>query len=550
MMRTGTFILVWLLAGAITAGAQVHGAHADTVLKGATIEVLQAYKPEVRQAPKPEWIPQLPPPDTIHAPVSYTDIPRQSLFYSYNALPLHPLELANRADQLPFANYVDLGAGNLNTLYLDAGIGSLKGADYETDFHVHHLSQKGDIQNQQTSLDGLEANGALHTQANDWHVGLEASRDQYHYYGYDHSLYNLSSDTTRQTYVTLAAHADVQNKDSAASIGYHPAVGVSSFTSDPKTSETSVNYNLPFWYRFGDGVQARLSVFGAFTSYNGAYLGNSWSGNNNYGVLQPGFSYEGQEFQGHALLGLASDRYSQYLLPDINAAYRPEDTKLVLMAGIQYQLVQNTYRQLATENPYIIPMSVEAPSEVGQYYGGVKGGIGDHFSLYGKVSYWYYEHLATFENGGVYWLSDPSRITVWMDNDVNAFSIEAGGRYAVADKWSAGLSESFYNFSGGSSPYAWGIPTTQIRGDVRVQAGPKLSLAGYLAFMGGIWALDNGVRSQLPSYTDIGCSGEFVIVPHIAVFARISNLLNDHYERWYGYQAYGLNVYGGLELRF
>ena len=53
-MRAGYLFLLVLTGLANAAMAQVKTPGNDTVMKGATIEVIQAYKPVVKQAPKPE----------------------------------------------------------------------------------------------------------------------------------------------------------------------------------------------------------------------------------------------------------------------------------------------------------------------------------------------------------------------------------------------------------------------------------------------------------------------------------------------------------------
>src|ERR1700733_5748255 len=100
------FILSSFLIAA--SGARAQSAGSDTVLKGSTIEVLQAYKPEVKQAPKPEWIPQLPPPDTTH-PVLNIEVPQQTLYYSYSSEPLRPLALGKDMPAPPYQSYIKAG---------------------------------------------------------------------------------------------------------------------------------------------------------------------------------------------------------------------------------------------------------------------------------------------------------------------------------------------------------------------------------------------------------------------------------------------------------
>src|SRR4051812_22485699 len=112
-MHVKYFLVLSFLAGALSAAAQ-HAPGSDTVLKGSTIEVIQAYKPQIKQAPKPEWVPQLPPADTSHPSFTY-DVPQQTLYYTYSSMPLRPLALGKEAAQLPFPDYVKLGGGNLST---------------------------------------------------------------------------------------------------------------------------------------------------------------------------------------------------------------------------------------------------------------------------------------------------------------------------------------------------------------------------------------------------------------------------------------------------
>src|SRR5687767_11140867 len=95
----------------------------DSVLKDQTIEVIQSYKPQVKQASKPQFTPDLPPRDTV-TPYFQYDVPQQVLSYSYTPPALRPLALGKDTASLPYPNYVKLGGGNLSTIYFDAGISS------------------------------------------------------------------------------------------------------------------------------------------------------------------------------------------------------------------------------------------------------------------------------------------------------------------------------------------------------------------------------------------------------------------------------------------
>ena len=61
-MRVSLLYILLVLLVANGAFAQ----QADTAIKSNTTEIIQAYKPEVKQHPKPEFSPNLPPAETSH----------------------------------------------------------------------------------------------------------------------------------------------------------------------------------------------------------------------------------------------------------------------------------------------------------------------------------------------------------------------------------------------------------------------------------------------------------------------------------------------------
>lgn len=545
-MRAQPLFVLLMTSLAITARAQVHLPAKDTVMKGATIEVLQAYKPQVKQAPKPEWVPQLPPPDTSHSVANYDDVPQQSLYYTYTSMPLHPLALGREMQQLPFANYVKLGGGNLNTIYLDAGIGGIYGKDYETAFHLHHLSQKGSIPNQQSSLSGLEAEGMYHGSETDWHAALNVERNQYYNYGYLPYVAVPPTDSVKQTYTTVRVEVDMQNKaDSNAVFSYHPSVSGSAFLARYNTSETNLGFDLPFYFKIEKALQAQVGVSGSIVNLKTDTI----SGSNNYVALNAGFSYHNGQFRGHALLGGAVGKDSKkYLLPDIYAAYLLPGTSCSLFAGLQSTLRQNTYEQLSSENPFMVNTYLTKQTSRTEYFAGVQGSYQDHFSYSARAGFWNYQYLPAFVND----FGDQRMFRVgYYQNDVTALSLRLAARYTLADKWSVGITGDFFRYNTGTENYVLGEPSARIRGDFRIMPSKKFVVSAYLSMMSGIYGVNSfHVVDKLNSFVDIGGNAEYLIIPRLGVFMALDNILNDKYQRWPGYQAYGINIYGGLRLKF
>ena len=533
------YILILLIV-ATSARAQHAATPGDTVLKGTTIEVIQSYKPQVKQVPKPEWVPQIPPADTSHPKFKY-DVPLQTLYYTYSSQPLRPLALGIDSGKLPFPNYVKVGAGNLSTLFLDAGIGGITGRNYETAIHLHHISQQGDLKYQQTALSGIEAEGLLHKANNDWHAAIIGERNQYYYYGFPD---NESKDSLKQVYTTIRAVVDMANRDSGDSkLSYHPSVSASVYDAKFNASETNIGFNAPFLYKMDSALQFQVALTGALTHFS-TNLENT---NNNYIELLPGIQFNKPNISGHALLGLAEGKNSNgYILPDVVANVPIASTGLMASAGWQASLRQNTYEQLTTENPYLYTNYNVTQTRRDEVFLNLAGSTGQHLTWSGRLSWRAYNDLPTYLNN----IGNEKQFFVDYQQ-VRAVSLQLAARYQVANTWSAGISGDFYDFYQSTDKHVWQQPDTKIKGDFTILPLPKLTITAYLAVLGGIYAESTSLQAiKLKTITDLGGNAEYQFIPRLSAFVQVSNLLNDKYQRWMGYQAYGLNLYGGLRLKF
>lgn len=516
---------------------------ADTVLKGSTIEVTQSYKPRVKQVPKPEWKPAMPAVDTARPHLTF-DVPQQTLYYAYNSTPLRPLALGRDMGDKAYPNYVKAGGGNLGTIYGEAGIGGIRGKDYETAIHLHHLSQKGKIVNQQTSLSGGDATFAMHRKNEDWHVALSGSHNRYGNYGYDHLLYNYSKEAVQQAYTLVKLSAGMDNsKDTTAESAYAPEVSAYYYMARNNTSELSASLRVPVTYKLNKNLGLHMDLSGAATSYKADTITTP----NSYVIAAPGIKLNTKNFYGQALVGFGLGKGSEfYMLPDVQATLLLPNLEARVSGGWKASLRQNTYQQLTTENPYMRSYYQVMQTRRDEIYLQVQGGGGEHFAYSGKVSWLNYAGLPTFLND----TGDNKNFYI-IYQDVQALAFQASGRYFVARHWSAGLTAEYYSFLNSTDQYVWHEPATRISADVNHDITKKLNASLFFYFLGGIHARDAQYNNiTLNPATDISINAEYQIIPRLSAFLQVNNLLNNKYQRWYNYQVYGINIYGGLRLKF
>lgn len=515
----------------------------DTVINGATIEIIQSYKPEVKELPKPELIPGLPPVDTATPDLNY-HVPEQTLYYTYSSQPLRPLALDMKGTEQPFPNYVKIGGGNLSTLYLDAGIGSLKGDNYETAIHVDHLSQSGEINEQRVSLTGLEADGTLHSATKTWHARLGVRRDQYHYYGYDHSLYNYDLSSVRQAFTNISIAADMRNEAEVSDLTYHPTVKAILYSDSYAANETSFEVSVPVYYAIDDNLKLYASANAWVTSYNSPGATQS----NNIYQLAPGVLFQTNTIKGHAGISPTfGQNGSQYFLPDAEIEFNIPETQLMMFVGWKGTLRQNRYEQLSTLNPFMNNVYTVQQTRTNEGYAGVKSNIGNNITFSGKVSWWDHDNLPLFINDTAF---DMKQFNIVYDN-VNAISLQASIRYQVAETFSLGFSSQWINFYQKTYEQVWHRPGMRFTGDFLLQPTKNLTVTAYASFIDQLYALEKNNRTiKLNTLLDIGAGAEYKVVKRLNVFVQANNLLNNTYQRWYQYDAFGVNFFGGARLKF
>jgi hypothetical protein len=529
-----------LLAGAVN--AQQRTAPGDTVIKASTIEITQVYKPEVKQAPKPDYAPALPPADRHKTDFDYT-VPAQPLYYPYKSLPLRPLALGKDSLKPPYDNYIKGGAGNLHTVYLDAGIGAIRGTNFETDIHFGHLSQEGKLNYQKQNTSTLNASGTYHQKHSDWIASVDALHYNFFQYGFDQDKYPTMEAARQQL---SGGRVSVGRKaiNPANDLYFDPTVKASYFTGNHINSENSFGFDLPVRKQVDSSLTLGLAALGVITNLSAP----NYSVSNNIFRVSPFAFYRKDDLSVRAMLSAAwGQNGTAYFLPDIDVRYRMPELDLSAAAGIKGDLRQNTYEQLYLNNPYLSTFpSIQTHSN--EFFARAEKGIGNHISLNARLAFTRYNYYATYVN-------DPANrqemLTVY-DPKVDIISVQAGFHYQIGNYLVLNAAAQFNNFAHTTFSKLYHVPGTRLNADLTIRPIPALSLTAYATVMDGIYAISTvtGSDIKLPTIFDMGVGAEYQLIPRLSLFLNINNLTNNVYQRWYGYDVYGINIYGGLRFKF
>jgi hypothetical protein len=516
---------------------------ADTVLKGTTIEVIQSYKPEVRQVPKPVFTPEMPPKDTSKLRLQYT-VPQQTLYYTYSSLPLRPLALGKDTTKLPYPNYVKLGAGNFRTFLADAGIVIHPTQKLNAGIHLRHLSQNGNLENQKLSETSIYCDGNYRTEENTFHGSAEIFRNRYHYYGYDQRLYEFPEDSVRQTFTGLHLGFDFKNeKSNQYGINYHPAGAVSVYGDDYQARESSFKFDLPATKDLDTSLQLGFGINGAFTRLKTEFRTTE----NNVFQLTPSLKFHRQNFDGtFGLYPTFSSVGPAYLLPEIKIGLQLGNTGVHISAGWIGKLKRNTYEELSSYNPYMLNEYIIKHTRADEVFGGVQTSFGNHLSFSGKLSWWQFKNLPMFIN-----FPDRKTLFVAYSDKANALSVEGTLKYIIGKEFGVWVTATIINYYNSTISRIYHEPGLRLKGDLNWKPFDKFSVSAYGIILEQNFALnDQNAEIKLDGVFDIGGTAEYNFIPRLSAFLTLNNLLNNRYQRWYGYETLGINVIGGLRLKF
>jgi outer membrane receptor protein involved in Fe transport len=253
-----------------------------------------------------------------------------------------------------------------------------------------------------------------------------------------------------------------------------------------------------------------------------------------------------------------------FIYPNIEATYRLVSDVVIAYGGIKGGLIQNSYHDLANQNPFVSPTLFIAPTNQ-QYNGflGLKGKLSNNVSYNIKGNYF------AEENKVLYRVNEAQTFATRdyqfgnsfgvVYDDVTTLSIEGELNFDVNRNVSLGIKGAYFNYSVDREAEAWNLPdiTGSIFADVQLS---EQWYAGATAFFVG----ERKDREQLvgtlvpppsniitlDSYLDVNMHLGYRINDQFSVFAKGNNLLNQDYQRYLNFPVQGIQVLAGATYQF
>lgn len=255
-----------------------------------------------------------------------------------------------------------------------------------------------------------------------------------------------------------------------------------------------------------------------------------------------------------------------YAYPNVTASFKLIDEVFILVAGVTGDLIQNTYGDFATKNPFVSPtLNIQQTDKQYNAFVGAKGKLASNIGYNFKVSH-------TNEKNKPLFIQNQTKTdgTMLVSN-----AYEAGNSFEViyddlktlgffgeitidaSKEFNFGGTINYSNFTTSNQLEAWNLPIYKVTISANYQnnswfAGAKLFYNGSTKDLVIPYDLtaESGTIIENESYMDLNISGGYIFSDRLTAFSKINNALGKKYHPFVNYQVQTLQVLAGITYKF
>lgn len=547
-------------------------------LKTEEIRVVKPYTPTISDAFKMQSVPNL----------NQTTIrPKPKVNYSIFSVPVASTftpskgkvkQLGGTTKEQFYQNYITAGFGNYGTPLLEAYIHSETRSNDIGGFFRHQSSQGG-IQDVIVDDNYADTRIDLYYKEFDrdysWQVNGGYENNVLNYYGlpigadFDEAL--IVDLDTKQVLNNAYLGGKFNMEDSFFKSG---TLELTNFFDTYSSNEfrilTKGNFEFPI-------ATELISLNALIDYYNGNfdkdYMNNNGPAHSFFTAgITPNFTILRDDFRidlGVKLLfnsDLEREESDFKFYPNITASFNVVQDVLVLLAGVEGDIKQNTYNKLTQGNSFLSPtLDIRQTDMPYRAYFGAKGKFSSTMGFSFNVSYAdeknkpLYKQNTTMTDGSLpvsfgYQLGNSFHV---IYDDVTTLGLEGALTLDVTQHLNFGLALNYNNYSTSNEDEVWNLPsfTGTFQADYTAEkwyAGAQLYLRGatkeLLVPFGDI--PENGGVITNDSFLDFNLKGGYNFTDQLAAFVKFNNITGENYETFLYYQVQGFQALAGVTYKF
>lgn len=532
---------------ALTLSLVTSGVFAQDTLRTNGFDVIKDFKPTLSEIIKIASNPNPEVPEVTAPKLQYT-LPETRYQADATVYTIKPLSMGTALLPKLKSNYFKVGYGNYNSPILEAYVNTMRNKTSQAGVYVKHFSANPSDSKQAYSDNQVNMWGKRFFSKGMLSSNVTYNRNVIHYYGYQPANIDIAKNDLRRQYAALDLYAGYSNiiKDTSK-VKFNVDVNFYNFIDNNNIKENDFKINGLIEKRIsGNPLKVALGVNTNNTSFNGTDY------NRVFVDINPEYTLV---FNNKAFikLGFNSTIYNDsnggdfFFYPKAEASYQITPKTITAYAGITGKLNRNTYRSIASENPFISNFALMNTENKFEFYAGFKGEISAQTSFVLQYSH------ATMKNMLFYGFDSLGRGQVVIYDTVNSGlnNVKAELNHEFGERFHFNFVMNYYGYNLGiKTPYS--RPTFTTRTALFYNMSDKFIIRADIYTMNKRQSIEYPSKNSvsLKGITDLNFGIDYRYNKNIGLFLNFNNITNNKYQRWMNYQAFGFNLLGGLTVTF
>jgi hypothetical protein len=296
--------------------------------------------------------------------------------------------------------------------------------------------------------------------------------------------------------------------------------------------------------------------------------------------IQPTFNYFKKELSINFGLGIYYNSLAQteiseaksklFIYPNITGSFNIVGDLMIAYAGLEGELIQNSYQDFVQENFFMSPTSAVSPTDQKyDLYVGLKGKLSNTIGYNVRGSFKNEENKALYKSNAYNPLNTNASGYAFGNSfgiiydKVKTLSFFGELKADFTKNFSVGVNGTLNSYGIQDEQEAWNLPAIQLSSFVDYTFNSKWYANAKVFFVGqrkdvvsvpSIAAVFPPIYSQetitLNSYFDLNAHVGYKHNERLTFFFKGNNLANQNYQRWVNFPVQGIQVMLGANYKF
>ncbi|MDF2157703.1 TonB-dependent receptor [Algoriphagus sp. CAU 1675] len=493
-------------------------------------------------------------------------------FYELNLPPVQleasPVQKSFRPERLDlYPGFLKAGYGNFASPLVEAGFMATEVVDFNYALQLRHQSfGKGPVLGEQSNESHSNASfdGSYFTDQVEIFGGLGWKQDSYSFYGIDTSVLNDPridfAGIQDNVLNTVQVHAGIRDIEKVGPVSYEAELGFRNFKDSYLVQENQISGKAKGIFRPADNWLGKVGLEYFYTDP----VDRDYDVTRTYFAIRPSVGYSTADFSVTAGINVVSEndpvpgKSSDFrIFPNFKASYQFAE-EFGFYGEFSGDVQRNTYYSFVQENPFMGP-SAQLLNTINNYKvaGGIEGQFLESFNYRAGIDLSRYNQYHFFVNTP----ADTSRFNLVYDDKVTVANLNAELGYSFSDMYKLTSRLDLFKYDLNLQQEAWHRPIWKMGLNNQITPIDQLLVQVNINLMGGVKARGNLMETnveepqeyetiKLKTITDLHLKADYKVSDRIGVFAEGNNLLNSRNMRWLNYPVRGVQLIGGVWLKF